>query len=550
LVFLLISGATFADNQLPPVAKLEKYLKKAVENGYSGSVLVGVNTRVVLQNGYGWADRENNVKFTADTVFDIGSITKQFTAACILKLEMDGKLSVQDPMSKYLENVPEDKKAITLHHLLTHSSGFVDSLGSDEEMVQKDAYLKRAFAAPLRQPPGTFDYSNVGYSLLAAVIEKVTGKDYERYLLDAILLPAGMRFTGYALPDWTRSTMAIGYRNKERWGTTYEMSRYDQGVTWHLKGNGGIHSTVGDMHKWYLALQEDSILSKKAKDKYFAPHVREGEGPEFYAYGWSVWENDEKQKVIAHNGGNGFFMATMGMIPQQGFVVIVSTNDAVKNTDTIASRIRRILFEDIEELSESFIQRYTGQYTLPSGVPFSVRFNENDSAVLSLNEAETHKLFSGSIEDDEKRTQHFDQKTNEFFQALWENNPAKAASTVGLPAEEAENMSGFRERIEKEGGNCKDFKVEGSVSRRGGGFHLTLVNFNCDKRISRLVIWQGEDLMDLRPLPEGNIKEFEYVGGKEFHSESNNRTIHFDLQKDTPVLKMKIGTGEIIARKK
>ncbi|MCI0613276.1 beta-lactamase family protein, partial [bacterium] len=226
LPFFLVAFQLSAESPADKIPKVERYLTKAVDNGYSGSVLIALNGNVLLKKGYGLADSKNNVPFTADTIFDIGSITKQFTAACILKLEMKEKLSVQDPITKYFDNVPADKQEITIHNLLTHSAGLIASLGEDEELIGREEYLKKAFDSKLIHKPGKYDYSNVGYSILAAVVEKVSGEEYERFLYEQILKPAGMEHTSYVLPKWDHKQMAIGYSNNEEWGTTFDQSQY------------------------------------------------------------------------------------------------------------------------------------------------------------------------------------------------------------------------------------------------------------------------------------------------------------------------------------
>jgi len=547
IVFCVVFAAqgAFGENTKE---KIDRYLTKAAQNDYSGSVLVAVDGSIVLQKGYGYADRENKVLFTADTIFDIGSITKQFTAACILKLESEGKLSVQDPITKYFEDVPDDKKMITLHNLLTHTAGLVDSLGQDEEMIGREEFIAKALSSELIHPPGSYDYSNVGFSLLAAVVEKVSGKEYEHYLNENIFVPAGMRHTGYVLPVWDKKQMAIGYQNGRRWGTTYDQSHYENGVTWHLKGNGGIHSTTGDLYLWYQALKNNTVLTAKAKEEYFKGYADEGNGESFYAYGWSVRKNDRGETVIAHNGGNGFFMATMTMIPQKDFVVIVSCNQNPKNTDVIAARIDRILFDNITELDSAFVSEYSGTYVLPSGNTFSVSFDENDQATLLLNNKESWVLFGSGEKEDAAAVKRFDQKTMDLFQAIFDSNVEKASSLSGIPANEVRDfVGGFRKRLEDESGKWISFESLGTVERRGGKFHITPMLLRGEKGNSyRLVVWQGEQISDFRPMLQGNTKNFEHKAGNEFYAAVNDRIITFEKDKATPVLKI----NGIVARKK
>ena len=165
--------------------RLDDQMKKLEAGGFSGVLLVAKDGGVILAKGYGMADRDKKIRATADTVMCVGSITKQFTGAAILKLETQGKLKVTDPITRYFKGVPDDKKGITLHQLLTHSAGFVAELGEDYQPIGRDDFIRLALKSELRSKPGErHRYSNVGYSLLGAIIEIVTGKSYERYAHD------------------------------------------------------------------------------------------------------------------------------------------------------------------------------------------------------------------------------------------------------------------------------------------------------------------------------------------------------------------------------
>jgi len=160
-------------------AALDRYVRELAGYGYSGSVLVEQHGEVVLDQGYGLADRAHNMPFTADTLFDIASISKPFTAAAVLRLEMRGKLKVEDKLGRFFPDAPPDKAAITLHQLLTHTSGLPESIGQEYDPLARKGFLRRVFATKLLFPPGgRFSYSNVGYSLLAAVVEQVSGKPF------------------------------------------------------------------------------------------------------------------------------------------------------------------------------------------------------------------------------------------------------------------------------------------------------------------------------------------------------------------------------------
>ena len=201
--------------------KLDEYLSRLETLGYSGGLAVVKGGETVLLKGYGQADREGGIPMRPDSVFNLGSITKPFTAAAILRLQELGKLKTSDPVSRFFDGVPEDKAGITLEHLLTHSSGLESDFSpTDYEATTREEYARRALASKLLFPPGQgYEYANAGYSLLAAVIEKTTGKDYETALGELVLKPAGMTETGYKAPRWDAARVAHGYRGGEDWGT-------------------------------------------------------------------------------------------------------------------------------------------------------------------------------------------------------------------------------------------------------------------------------------------------------------------------------------------
>ena len=174
------------------------------------------------------------------------SMTKQFTAAAILKLEMMGELSVDDPITEHLDGVPRDKREITIAQLLNHSSGLIDALGDDYEPIARDRMLAGAFKSELQSRPGAeYSYSNLGYSVLAALIEEVSGESYEEFLSQNLFEPAGMAATGYVLPDWDTEQVAVEYdAGGASQGRPFDHPWADDGPYWNLRGNGGMLSTA------------------------------------------------------------------------------------------------------------------------------------------------------------------------------------------------------------------------------------------------------------------------------------------------------------------
>ncbi len=310
---------------------IDSYFEALETGGFSGTVLVARKGELLLHKGYGLADREMKIRCTTETVFDIGSITKQFTAAAILRLEAEGKLRVEDRLSKHLEGVPEDKKDITLHHLLTHTSGLDHAYGEDDDYAPRDLAVRLFLRMPLITAPGErYRYSNPGFSLLAAVVEKLSGMTYEEYLHDRFFRPAGMTQTGYFIPRWNVMRVSRNYSGQEDNGWTFNRNWGPEGPYWHLYGNGGILTTSGDLYKWEQALMSDRFLSAEAREKLLGRHAPENdETGSFYGYGWRVGTTENDMAYSGHGGGSGWGVsAAYFRFPEEGILVLVLSNQA------------------------------------------------------------------------------------------------------------------------------------------------------------------------------------------------------------------------------
>ena len=274
--------------------RLDEYLSRLEPFGFSGAVLVAEGEEIRLDAGYGFADQEAAIPNTADTVFQVASITKQFTAAAIMALAVDGRLRTTDTLPSFFSDVPADKEPITLRQLLTHTSGV---LAGDTEYFDgnsRSEIVAMVLAEPLRFAPGeSFLYSNMGYALLAAVIEEVSGTSYENYLRQRLLLPAGMRSTGYRLSSWRPNSVAHWYADGVDNGDQLDHLYPD----WNFIGSGRIRSTTGDLFGWHRALMSDEVLPAAAKQEMYTPILND------YAYGWVVSDTD-RGRLIRHNGAS------------------------------------------------------------------------------------------------------------------------------------------------------------------------------------------------------------------------------------------------------
>lgn len=342
-----VRSAVSPKGHIDLTAAAREALDDLEDGGFQGVALIDVGGEVIAE-GMGLADRQAGLANGPSTVFDIGSLTKQFTAAAILRLEMDGVLSVDDRLGEHLDGLPPDKSAITLHQLLTHTAGLPDVLGDDYEPIGRDEFLELVASSPLvREPGGEYEYSNVGYSLLAAVIETVTFGSYEQYLHDALFEPAGMASTGYVIPDFDERDVAVGYDGDEAVGRPNELGWDDDGPFWHLRGNGGILSTAEDMHRWHVALVNEDILDDAAKQEYYARHTREGPGADtFYGYGWAIVPTPFDTWLITHNGGNGIFFADFLRFLDEDVTIFLATNAVRQSDEDAAYALAEAIFAD------------------------------------------------------------------------------------------------------------------------------------------------------------------------------------------------------------
>ena len=380
--------------------KLDDYMTRITPFGFSGALLVAKDGEIILNKGYGVAIRAREVSNTEETVLNTGSLTKQFTAAGIMKLEMLGKLDTRDPLSKHLEGVPPDKEKITLHHLLTHTSGVIGGTGDDYVMAQRDETVKKILEAPLEFQPGErFQYSNAGFTTLAAIIEKVSGQTYEAFLNEYLFTPAGMSFTGYRLPKWDDRVVAHWYVGDQDNGTPLEKPY----PSWNVIGNGEILSTTEDMYRWHLALLGDKILSEEAKKKLYTPFLND------YAYGWDALQTP-RGLLIQHDGGSGLgSSAEMRRYIDAGIVTVVMCNQSYRGGGVLFSPIRdkieTLAFDGNVPLPPAVVPteptslaRFEGTYRLESGGELVASLDRGVLTVTPRGQEAINALVSGGAD--------------------------------------------------------------------------------------------------------------------------------------------------------
>lgn len=327
---------------------VDEVVQAAVDDGFQGVIHVEQDGETLVLDAWGEAVRADDpagpgdpVPMSTDTVFTVGSLTKQFTGALVLEARDRGLLSLDDTLGQHLEGVPADRSGATLHQLLTHTAGFPGAIGDDVEVIGREDFLARAWEEALLFPPGEgFAYSNVGYSLLAAVLETVTGEDYEVLLRDWLLLPLGLEQTGYDDPDWSGLDVAHGYHGDEAFGPPLTAAYDTEGPFWHLTGNGGVMSTAADMRGWVAALDEGAVFTPAERELLWGHHVQTWPRA-WYAYGWGVEDWMLMGWNVNHDGGNGYFYAHVVWWPESRTYVALYSNHWQERNTGLAWRLSK-----------------------------------------------------------------------------------------------------------------------------------------------------------------------------------------------------------------
>ncbi len=391
------------------IEKAEVYMKATEKvDGFNGSILIARNGQPVVSKGYGMANIELNVPNKAETVFRLGSVTKQFTGMAITMLQEKGKLSVNDPLCKYIDNCPAIWQPITIKHLLTHTSGIFNYTAFPD--FAKTTVLPTnspQMIALLRDKPLDFavgqnySYSNSGYFLLGTIIEKVSGKTYANFLQENIFTPLGMKNTGYDDPLRIINNRASGYTRQA--GQYLNAAYMDMSVPFAA---GAMYSTTGDLLLWDQALYTGKLVSQKSLNEMFTPN-KNG-----YGYGWGINTRFEKQQ-ISHGGSIFGFSTQISRFPTERLTFVVLSNVQGSPSGRIANDLSAIVFGQKYEIpmerkeivvSLEILRKYVGSYQLLPNVVFHILLENGklfgqvaDQQKVSLSAETETKFFSRDV---------------------------------------------------------------------------------------------------------------------------------------------------------
>jgi CubicO group peptidase (beta-lactamase class C family) len=336
VVFATLLGVSWL-HSIPLAAQsdpIDKYIETELQQRHVPAMSLAIvkNGRVVKASGYGLANTESRVPATPNTVYQLASATKPFTATGIMLLVEDGKIGLGDPVTKYVDGLPTAWNEITVRHLLTHTSGILSYLRSPDlkwnEDYTPDRIIKLAAVAPLVFSPGEkWEYCNTGYVLLAKIIQNVTGKPYDEFLAERVFKPLGMAATRRGSADGNDPNLASSYQ----WEHDAIVNAEPLNPTLWNNGDGGLVSTVLDLAKFNLALDEGRILKESSRRQMWTESkLQNGYDArtmfnDGYGYGWFL-DYDRGHRLIWHSGGRPGAVSVMSRFADDKLTVILLAN--------------------------------------------------------------------------------------------------------------------------------------------------------------------------------------------------------------------------------
>ncbi|WP_442508497.1 serine hydrolase [Novipirellula sp. SH528] len=419
------SAAAVVSDTETPQQKLDQKLDSVDASELPGlSLLVARDGKVIYRRAIGLANLEDSIPVTAKTKFRIGSITKQFTAAAILRLVAENKLALDDTLDQFLPDFPRGNE-ITIHQLLNHTSG-IPSFTETEKFWQgvtqptTESEVIASFSQlPLAFEPGTqFHYNNSGYFLLGYIVGQVSGKSFGDYLQETFFKPLRMTDTGIHSPNLNLEHEAHGY--------SLEDDEFKPALNWHMSqvdGAGAMYSTVDDLMLWNEAIFAGQVLTSELRKKAFTPYQNS------YGYGWSIGKH-RGLRTIGHNGGLNGFVSSLIRYPDQNLTVIALHNASPSISEmtpvTVTRKIAE-LFLDAEmeppvihqvdtKVTPEILARYVGRYDYGAAI-----------LVVTLDDGHLFAQLTG-----QGKAEIFPSSETEFFWKIVEASVAFQVNAEGL----------------------------------------------------------------------------------------------------------------------
>jgi CubicO group peptidase (beta-lactamase class C family) len=381
---------------LPVLVKSQTIAQKADElltaysdqHKFSGNVLIAKDGKIIFQRSYGYADISTKQPNTAATEFRVGSLTKMFTSTAILQLAEKGKLSLTDPVNKYVSNFAYGD-SVKIINLLSHTSGIKGYTDSPEPTTLKES-IDRFKYQPLAFVPGSqFEYNNFNYILLSYIAEKTSGVPFPKLIQSSVLSKAGMTHSGLDTKSRTSATRAHGYTTNP---ATAEWTEASEGNVALAAGAGALYSTLGDLYKWSEAISKHSVLPDSLIKLALKPIQNN------YGMGWMTTDAFGR-KQIGHTGSIPGFIANFMKFPDQDITIILLSNYEDVDGRQLSKDLAAVTFGEAYnlpvvkkevKLSDDVLNRYVGEYTLPNG--FSIAVSNESNKLFALAQGDQQKV--------------------------------------------------------------------------------------------------------------------------------------------------------------
>ncbi len=499
LAFLVLSAQTWGRYPASPKKelgqKLEDYLACVEAFGFSGAVLIAVDGEILIHKGYGMAQQDKQIPVNTDTVFSIASISKQFTAAAIMKLESEKRLHLKDPISQYIEGIPPDKTKITVHHLLTHTSGLPFQCGN-VPAKNKEEFLECLWSTPLATKPGQrYFYSNAGYALLTLIVEAVSGQSYPVFLREKLLNPAGMSQTGfyYEISRWPSELLAHQYT----WAVDHGSNIGDP-FDWNFRGAADLVTSAMDLYKWDLALQKELVLPKNSQDKLFHGYIKIGDKGVKAGYGWNIVKDNAGTHHISGGTMTFGFNSTFRRYPSKKAVAVVLSNinyGLILPTDFVNQGIEGILLNrryssppNFSNDASSLFSSYEGKYLLGENDFLEVKATSQGLVVSPFGQKAVDFLVAKNKKESRKLEEHSD-KARRLFKAMKDDkfqNLDDIMDKNANPNEEIEAYKNWLKGLEERNGSFLSFRIIGTIPQEESFRTYIELNFEKGTQVRRL----------------------------------------------------------------
>lgn len=369
-LFVLITGQSQTSaNKIDALVNAYYSAKK-----FNGSVLVAAGDKIILEKGYGFKDFKTSKPTDANTLYQIASTTKTFTAALILELSERKKLSLQDKLSRYYPQLPESS-SVSIEQLLSHTSGLSDKSPDTTDNLytgsEEPAFISALQKRPMAFVPGTsFEYCNANYIVLGYIIQQVTGISYYDAVRKYLFAPAGITVSGFDFTHLISVDRAVGYWSFPETNSVQPATLIDSSAP---RAAGAIYSNVQDLYRWHKALQSGKIVSRALLEKAYTPQANK------YGYGWVI-DTINGKKTVSHGGDIWGFQSMLFRVPEDNFCIVLLSNIEDAKLQHLARKIfaayhalpYTLPARDSIRLTTEELAKYVGRYQMQAGMVIEV----------------------------------------------------------------------------------------------------------------------------------------------------------------------------------